>query len=166
MTIGERIKALRIKQGLTQRQLGEMCDPPIHEVQLRKYERGEVTPKMQNACRIANALKVPVSELLALLAIRYILIEILNPLGMKLFMFPMVAIQSVPQTVKEPYSPANSSGHLKRPLLILLIIRYGNRTIENKKITAPVLEHRSGCEYHRGKAHNDTHTMLLYHLPL
>lgn len=30
-----------------------------------------------------------------------------------------------------------------------------------KKMTAPVLEHRSGCEYHRGKAHNDTHTMLL-----
>ena len=73
MTIGERIKALRIKQGLTQRQLGEMCDPPIHEVQLRKYERVEVTPKMQNACRIANALKVPVSELLgeSLEAIEY-----------------------------------------------------------------------------------------------
>ncbi len=64
MTVGEKIKAIRIKQGLTQRQLGEMCDPPIHEVQLRKYERGEVTPKMQNTCRIATALKVPVSELL------------------------------------------------------------------------------------------------------
>ena len=64
MKIGDKIKAIRTMRGLTQRQLGELCDPPIHEVQIRKYERGEVTPKMQNASRIAVALEVPISELL------------------------------------------------------------------------------------------------------
>lgn len=63
MTIGERIKALRTSQGLTQKQVGELCEPKIHEVQIRKYERGEVTPKLQNAVKIAAALGVQVSEL-------------------------------------------------------------------------------------------------------
>lgn len=63
MTIGEKIKALRTAQGLTQKQVGELCEPKIHEVQIRKYERGEVTPKMQTAVKIAAALGVQVAEL-------------------------------------------------------------------------------------------------------
>ena len=63
MTIGEKIKAIRTAQGLTQKQVGELCEPKIHEVQIRKYERGEVTPKLQNAVRIAAALGVQVAEL-------------------------------------------------------------------------------------------------------
>lgn len=64
MTIGEKIKMLRNERGLSQKGLGDLCDPTIHEVQIRKYERGEVTPKMQNTIRIANALGVSLSELL------------------------------------------------------------------------------------------------------
>jgi len=63
VTIGERIKAIRTEQGLTQKQVGDLCEPKIHEVQIRKYERGEVTPKLQNAVRIALALGVPVADL-------------------------------------------------------------------------------------------------------
>lgn len=63
MTIGEKIKVLRTEQGLTQKELGGMCEPKIHEVQIRKYERGEVQPKQQNAVKIALALGVPVSDL-------------------------------------------------------------------------------------------------------
>ena len=63
MTIGEKIKAFRIEKGLTQKELGELCEPKIHEVQIRKYERGEVQPKQQNAVKIALALGVPISDL-------------------------------------------------------------------------------------------------------
>lgn len=63
MTIGEKIKVLRVEKGLTQNELGNLCEPKIHEVQIRKYERGEVKPKQQNAMKIALALGVPVSEL-------------------------------------------------------------------------------------------------------
>ena len=63
MSIGERIKAIRVEHGLSQLELGNRCVPPMKDVQIRKYERGEVKPKMENAVRIAYALGVPVSEL-------------------------------------------------------------------------------------------------------
>ena len=63
MTIGERIKMVRIQKGLSQKKLGERCIPPIHDVQIRKYERGEVTPKMETVIRIAEGLEIPPVEL-------------------------------------------------------------------------------------------------------
>lgn len=64
MTIGEQIKEARKEKGLTQKQLGELCVPQIHEVQIRKYERGEVTPKMDTIKRIADGLGVSPSDLI------------------------------------------------------------------------------------------------------
>ena len=62
MTISEKIKAIRKERGLTQKQFGDLCG--IHEVQIRKYERGEVTPKMENIKKIADGLGVPPSDLI------------------------------------------------------------------------------------------------------
>lgn len=64
MTIGEQIKEARKEKGLTQKQLGELCVPQIHEVQIRKYERGEVTPKMDTIKRIADGLGTSPSNLI------------------------------------------------------------------------------------------------------
>lgn len=62
MTISEKIKAIRKERGLTQKQFGDLCG--IHEVQIRKYERGEVTPKMENIKKIADGLGVHPSDLI------------------------------------------------------------------------------------------------------
>ena len=62
MTISEKIKAIRKERGLTQKQFGDLCG--IHEVQIRKYERGEVTPKMESIKKIADGLGVPPSDLI------------------------------------------------------------------------------------------------------
>lgn len=64
MTIGEKIKAARKGCGLTQRQLGERCEPKIHEVQIRKYERGEVTPKLDTIKRIATGMGITPVDLI------------------------------------------------------------------------------------------------------
>lgn len=62
MTIAEKIKAIRKERGLTQKQFGDLCG--IHEVQIRKYERGEVTPKMETIKKIADGLGVHPSDLI------------------------------------------------------------------------------------------------------
>ncbi len=68
MTIGERIKAAREKanqgQGLTQKQLGELCG--INEANLRKYESGRQNPKLSTLQKIADALNIPMSDLLGM----------------------------------------------------------------------------------------------------
>lgn len=61
MTIGERIKTARKKAKLTQRALGEKCDMP--DSQIRQYELGMVTPKIETLRRIAKGLDVPLYEL-------------------------------------------------------------------------------------------------------
>lgn len=61
MTIGEKIKALRKKNGLTQKKLGELSN--LNEVTIRQYEAGKYKPKMENLQKLANALKVSISEL-------------------------------------------------------------------------------------------------------
>ncbi len=62
MTIGERIKRIRMFRGLTQKQLGELTK--IHEVAIRKYELNKVTPKFEQLNKIAYALGVPYNALL------------------------------------------------------------------------------------------------------
>lgn len=64
MAIAEKIKAIRKERGLTQKQFGDLCG--IHEVQIRKYERGEVTPKMENIKRIADGLGIHPSDLIGM----------------------------------------------------------------------------------------------------
>lgn len=61
MKTGERIKNYRIKQGLTQRTLGESCG--IAESTIRRYELGSLNPKIETLKKIADALGVPVADL-------------------------------------------------------------------------------------------------------
>lgn len=58
MTIGENIKKYRTERGLTQKQLGEACNPPMAESTLRQYELGFRNPKPDTLQKIASALGV------------------------------------------------------------------------------------------------------------
>ncbi len=62
MTTGERIRAARKNIGLTQKALGDKCQMP--DSQIRQYELGMVNPKVETLKRIADALNIPVSELI------------------------------------------------------------------------------------------------------
>lgn len=61
MTIGEKIKSLRLEKGLTQKQLGDLCS--MADSAIRRYELGSANPKIETLEKIANALNVPLSEL-------------------------------------------------------------------------------------------------------
>lgn len=61
MTVGERIKKIRTKKGLTQKKLGELCG--MNEVQIRQYELGKANPKIETLERIALALGCSTFEL-------------------------------------------------------------------------------------------------------
>lgn len=62
MEIKDRIRIKRHKKGLTQKQLGELSG--VHEVQIRKYERGEIVPKLDTIKKIANGLGIRPVDLL------------------------------------------------------------------------------------------------------
>lgn len=63
MTTGEKILFQRKKAGLTQKALGELCNMP--DSQIRQYELGKVEPKIENIRRIASALQISISDLIA-----------------------------------------------------------------------------------------------------
>lgn len=56
MTIGEQIKYIRKRRGLTQSQLAEVTG--IHPVTIRKYETNKLQPKKEQIKRIADTLMV------------------------------------------------------------------------------------------------------------
>lgn len=56
MSVNENIKKYRIKQGLTQKQLGELCN--IAESTIRRYELGKLNPKYETIQKIAHALNI------------------------------------------------------------------------------------------------------------
>ena len=60
--IGDKIKELRLRNGLTQKSLGEKCG--IAEPTIRKYELGKLNPKVETVKKIADALNVSVSEIM------------------------------------------------------------------------------------------------------
>lgn len=60
MSIGLKIKNLRKKRGLTQKQLGERCG--IADSNIRKYENGQQNPKIETLRKIADALNVTIIE--------------------------------------------------------------------------------------------------------
>jgi len=61
--IGDKIKALRIKQGLTQDALARKCDIPY--TTLTKIEANVITkPSIQTVAKIATGLGVSVDELI------------------------------------------------------------------------------------------------------
>ncbi|HIR46154.1 MAG TPA: helix-turn-helix transcriptional regulator [Candidatus Caccousia avicola] len=62
-TVGEKIRAARKAKNLTQKQLGELCDPVIAEPTIRRYELGKLNPKFETLSKIAKALQIPVTDL-------------------------------------------------------------------------------------------------------
>jgi ribosome-binding protein aMBF1 (putative translation factor) len=60
--VGQRIRAQREERGLTQQQLGDLCD--LHRTFLGSLERGERNVAILNLRRIAQVLRVPVGDLL------------------------------------------------------------------------------------------------------
>lgn len=54
MTVGERIKELRIKKGLTQKQLANQTG--LSEISIRKYEADERRPKIETIRKISTVL--------------------------------------------------------------------------------------------------------------
>lgn len=60
MSIGKKIKEIRIKRGFTQKQLGNLCG--IADSNIRKYENGLQNPKIETLRKIAKALDVLVIE--------------------------------------------------------------------------------------------------------
>ena len=61
VSIGKRIKKLRLSKKLTQKQLGEKIGRSTESI--KKYESGEITPPWNVVERIAEALNVPFNEL-------------------------------------------------------------------------------------------------------
>lgn len=64
MTVGENIKRIRKEKGLTQKKLGEQCDPQISESTIRKYELELLNPKIETIDRIASALGVNIVDIM------------------------------------------------------------------------------------------------------
>lgn len=61
MTIGERIKSIRLENGMTQKELGEKCG--IADSAIRRYELGGANPKTETLQKIATALNVSIYRL-------------------------------------------------------------------------------------------------------
>lgn len=64
MTVGENIRRIRKEKGLTQKQLGELCNPQIAEANIRKYELGKANPKIETVDKIASALGVNIVDIM------------------------------------------------------------------------------------------------------
>lgn len=65
METGTLIKKFRIEKKLTQKQLGELCVPPIAETTIRRYELGKLNPKIETIQKISDALEVPLYKFYA-----------------------------------------------------------------------------------------------------
>ena len=61
MSIGQRIKERRLKLGMTQKQLGELCG--VADSAIRKYESGKIIPKRSTIMKITYALSMSELEL-------------------------------------------------------------------------------------------------------
>lgn len=61
--IGGKIREERIKQGLTQTELGALCMPKMKDSAIRRYELGRVLPKVGTLKKIADALNVSIAAL-------------------------------------------------------------------------------------------------------
>lgn len=62
MSLGKAIKKQRLKKGLSQKGLGELCDPVIDASNIRRYENDTVSPTTDTLIRISKALNVPVTD--------------------------------------------------------------------------------------------------------
>lgn len=59
-----RLKELREAAGLNQRELGDLCEPPIPNIYISRYETGKVNMPTAVVMTIAKALKVSPSQIL------------------------------------------------------------------------------------------------------
>lgn len=62
MTIGENIRRIRKEKGLTQKELGNLCN--LADSAIRRYELGGANPKLETVEKIAQALDVPIREIM------------------------------------------------------------------------------------------------------
>lgn len=62
MTVGERMRKIRIEKNMTQKQVGERCG--MADSAIRRYESGRGNPTFDTLERIAAALEVPVTALM------------------------------------------------------------------------------------------------------
>ncbi len=62
MAVGNKIKELRKKQKITQKQLAEMTG--IAEITIRQYEANKYIPKIANLQKISSALNINIGEFL------------------------------------------------------------------------------------------------------
>lgn len=67
----KKMKSYRTQKHITQKKLGSICSPQISESTIRKYELGLLNPKFETACRIADALDVPICELWPSISLDY-----------------------------------------------------------------------------------------------
>ena len=61
-SLGQAIKNKRLEKGLSQKKLGDLCDPKIDASNIRRIENDTVSPTTETLVRIANALNVPVTD--------------------------------------------------------------------------------------------------------
>ena len=61
MTIGERIKKIRLEKGMTQKELAEKCG--LFDSAIRRYESGRQNPKIGTVQKIAMALDVNIGDI-------------------------------------------------------------------------------------------------------
>lgn len=62
MTIGDKIKNYRKLAGLTQKQLAEKCE--LAEITIRQYESDKRQPRIEQLCKISDALGIISTDLL------------------------------------------------------------------------------------------------------
>lgn len=112
MTVGENIKRFRKEKGLTQKQLGELCNPNISAGTIRKYELSILNPKIETLQKISIALDVSLTDLN-------------NDLDM-LFNRTLKyydAITSNEQSLNTYFNQLNDEGQLKAIELIKLLLK-------------------------------------------
>lgn len=61
MTIGEKIKTLRLDKGLSQKQLGQLMG--VSQQMIAQYEKGAREPKLSTLEKFADSLEVPLDDL-------------------------------------------------------------------------------------------------------
>lgn len=64
MTVGEKIRDIRVEKGMTQKELGEALGVSVQTISA--YESGRRRPKVETLSRFADALGVPYSEFFGL----------------------------------------------------------------------------------------------------
>ena len=62
MTVGEKLREARLKRGLTQLELEKLTG--INAANIRKYESDRQRPKYETKVKLAQALQIPITDLL------------------------------------------------------------------------------------------------------